>query len=108
MNLKELIARLEREPPAKRLKHGFNNPHSYRGDYFELAFDPVENITVGEMLAAAKEALGSTYQGWKGGEFTMNEVTECHIAEEGDWTGNDDDLPARLLEYMLADEVKAP
>lgn len=107
MMLNELIARLEREPPEKRVKHGFNHPHSWRGSYEELAFEPADNVTVGSMLADARRALGTTYSGWKGGEYTMHAHTECYMAKEGTCGGySDDGISLRLLEYMLADEVK--
>jgi len=65
------------------MPHGFENPHSYRGFYDQLAFEPLDNVEIGAMLTAARAALGSTYTGWKGGEYTMNAYTECHIAERG-------------------------
>lgn len=83
MILKDLIEFLEKHPEEKRVKTGFGNPHSYRGHYYELAFEVIENTTVGEMLESAKSALGETYQGYKGGNFQMNEYTDCHLAKYG-------------------------
>lgn len=103
MTLGDLIATLKEHPAGRVVYVGFNNPHSYRGYYEQVAFEPAENISIGEMLAAAEEALGSTYQGWKGGDYTMSSYTSCWIANEGD-TG--DELSERLLSYMLADEVR--
>lgn len=104
MYLAELIETLESYNPETVVKEGFNSPHSYRGYYDELAFEPARNVTIGEMLAAAKEADGATYQGYKGGEFTMGGFTNTHIANYGDCG---DALSARLLRYMLADVVEA-
>lgn len=84
MTLDELIKALEVEDPTVVLPLGFTHPHSYRWDYSELAFEPTANVTVGEMLAAARSALGATFQGWKGGEYTMSGYTDCHLAEQGD------------------------
>ena len=84
MTLGELIAQLESVEPTRCLRLGFHRPHSYRGYYDELAFEPCADISVGEMLAAARSALGSTYQGYKGGDFTMGEYTEVWLAERGD------------------------
>ena len=98
MVLEDLIEELEKANPDIVCKVGFNNPHSYRGYYDQLAFEPVEDITVGEMLEAAKEALGSTYTGWKGGEYTMSEYTDCHLANRGN-TG--EELGATLLKLMI-------
>lgn len=66
-----------------RVKYGFGNPHSYRGHYVCLAFEPVKNVTVSDMLTSCEEALGETYTGWKGGEFSMDESSECFLAYEG-------------------------
>lgn len=67
MQLQDLINYLEKEDPKKVAPLGFSYPHSYRGIYSELAFEPTPNVTVGEMLECAKSALDTTYQGWKGG-----------------------------------------
>lgn len=83
MSLDELIAALERLDPELVVPFGFHNPHSYRGYYDELAFEPAENVTVGSMLDASRSALGTTYEGWKGGDFTMRGYTTCWLAEEG-------------------------
>lgn len=100
MILGQLIKRLEKEHDHN-VPHGFSNPHSYRGYYEELAFEPKENTTVGAMLAAAREALGNTYTGWKGGEFKMHEYTPVHLAEIGSCG---EELGSRLLEYILAEK----
>lgn len=102
MTLGELIAMLETEPHAKRVRLGFTYPHPYRGYYQDLAFVPKENITVSEMLGAARSALGSTYEGWKGGEYTMSEHTDVWLAEVG-CCG--ETIGPRLMALMLKDEV---
>jgi hypothetical protein len=99
MTLDELIKALEAEDPGKVLPLGFSNPHSYRWDYSELAFEPTANVTVGEMLSAARSALGATFQGWKGGEYTMTGSTDCHLAEQGDLG---EELGPILLSLLLA------
>lgn len=83
MTLEELITALEAEDPNLVLPLGFTNPHSYRGYYYELAFEPAQNVTVGAMLADARAADGATYTGWKGGEYTMGSYTDCWLAVEG-------------------------
>lgn len=100
MTLGELIRALEAEDGAKVLPDGFTNPHSWRGDYMELAFEPATNVTVGAMLADARRALGATFTGWKGGEYTMGEYTDCWLCEQG--TSVDaETIGRRLLGYML-------
>jgi hypothetical protein len=97
ITLGELINFLEKVEPTTVAKIGLGTPHSHRGYYHHLAFEPQENITVGEMLENCRNANGSTYTGWKGGEYTMDEDTECHIAYRGR-TG--DCLGYLLLRYM--------
>jgi hypothetical protein len=106
VNLGELIARLETADPNQVVKHGFLNPHSYRGDYMDLAFEPAEDITVGEMLAAARSAVGATFQGWKGGDFVMHSDTWCWLSQQGDASG--ETISALLLELILAEPTEAP
>ena len=84
MYLKELIEWLEKQDPKANVKDGFGSPHSDRGYYEDLGFDPVEETTFGAMLAHAKSAMGATFTGWKGGEFEMHEYTDCHIGEYGE------------------------
>lgn len=100
IDLDGIIARLEREHPDRVLPIGFNEPHSYRGDYMDLAFKPVRDIPVCEVLEAARSALGSTYEGYKGGEYTMGGHTSCWIAEYG--TSGDNQIGPLLLELLLA------
>ena len=65
MHLKELIEWLEKQDPKATVKDGFGSPHSDRGYYEDLGFDPVEETTFGEMLAHAKSAMGATFTGWR-------------------------------------------
>lgn len=99
MTLGELIAALEAADPNQTVKHGFNNPHSYRGYYHELAFEPTRDVTVREMLDAARSAVYATFQGYKGGEFVMHNHTDCWLSMEGSASG--DTLSALLLKMIL-------
>jgi len=81
--LGDIIKTLRAEDPRKVCPLGFLHPHSYRGYYDELAFEPAEHVSVAEMLRAAESALGATYEGWKGGSFTMDARTEVWLAEVG-------------------------
>jgi len=98
MTLRDLIDELSKHPADQVVPMGFHNPHSHRGDYSELAFEPRSRTTVGEMLDAARSAVGTTYEGWKGGEFTMNEWTQVYLATEG-YCG--EGIGPVLLWYML-------
>jgi hypothetical protein len=106
VNLSDLIARLETADPNQTVKHGFHNPHSYRGDYMDLAFEPAENVTVREMLDAARSALAATFQGWKGGDFVMHGDTWCWLSAEGDVSG--ETISALLLDLILATPAVTP
>lgn len=100
MILEELIEQLEEYNPDTEVRLGFGHPHSYRGDYCCLAFEPVENTTMGDMLEAAKSAMGRTFTGYKGGEYTMNEWTACYLASYG-CCG--EGIGHILLQYMAND-----
>lgn len=99
MELQRLIRSLEALDPAQPVPLGFARPHSYRGYYEQLAFEPEANTTVGAMLTAAKGALGATYEGYKGGEYLMTASTTCWVSNEGDNSG--DMLGPMLLGFML-------
>ena len=100
MSLSDIITALEAEDPDRILPLGFRTPHSYRGDYMDLGFEPAHNITVRETLAAARSALGATYEGWKGGQFTMEGWTDCWLAEEG--CCSDDSIGPVMMRLLLA------
>ena len=88
MYLYELIFKLESMDSDRIIINGFGKPHSDRGYYDDLAFDPVEETTIGAMLNFAIYALGRTFTGYKGGEFTMNEYARVKIGY-GDCAGEE-------------------
>lgn len=98
MRLGQLIEILEALPRDHEVAEGFDRPHSYRGYYHDLAFEPEADTTVARMLHAAKTANGATFQGWKGGGFTMGLRTDVYLAYEGRCG---EELGERLLAYML-------
>lgn len=83
MYLAELIAWLEQQDKEAVVKDGFGSPHTDRGDYHDLAFDPAETTTFGEMLEKARISVGATFMGWKGGDFTMSGYSTVKIGEFG-------------------------
>lgn len=101
MTLKELIERLQQADQDHVCALGFDDPHSYRGYYQELAFQPKADVSVRDMLACAESAMGATFEGYKGGEFTMNELTDVYLARRGE-TG--EGIGHFLLSYMLGEE----
>ena len=98
MTLGELIGALEAEDSNLVLPDGFRSPHSYRGYYDQLAFEPAKDVKVGEALALAESALGATYGGWKGGDFTMDEHTEVNLAVFGECG---EEIGPTLLRLMI-------
>lgn len=105
LSLGEIIKRIENcgsisknnEPKTVCFDFGSAIPttlDSWRGDYSELAlgykltgYDNDENhlaeITVKDLLAELKSAIGKTFNGWKGGEYEMNENTPVWVANPG-------------------------
>jgi hypothetical protein len=70
---------------ALDLVEGFKRPHSYRGYYDDVAFEPAgEKMKVCDLIAICKSAIGKTFEGWKGGSFEMDETTPVWIAERGE------------------------
>lgn len=84
MTLGRLIEWLSKQDPDRVVKDGFGAGHSDRGSYDELAFDPVESTTFGEMLKHAMKANGATFQGWKGGGYRMGSHTSVYIGHFGE------------------------
>lgn len=89
MTLGDYIQLLEQHHPDQRIPRGLNHPHSWRGSYDELAFQPCGETTVAEMLRVAKSCVGYTFQGWKGGDYTMGLETPINIEYEGEYTDGD-------------------
>lgn len=84
LTLAELIARLKQEPGTTIVGLGFCNPHWYRGDYNDLAFEPATNVTVGSMLACAAATVGAKLPHfYRGGDYTVDESVDVHLAWEG-------------------------
>ncbi|MFI0934658.1 hypothetical protein ACH4RG_23410 [Streptomyces sp. NPDC021019] len=100
MTLDELLTALGHADQTHVLPNGFNNPHSYRGYYDELAFEPAENISVADMAAAGWAAMDETFEGYKGGQFTMTGDTDCWLSFEG-WAGGEP-ITTELLARLLA------
>ncbi len=112
MTLGELIAKLEGIPirsgedeQSVVFDFGDTQPttlSSWRGDYSELAigwtyrgYSPdgcpdhngLESVTLSGFISDLREAVGSTYMGWKGGDFLMGKSTPIWVANDGN-SGN--------------------
>lgn len=103
MGLQELIDALSAADPEHVAPLGFGAPMSYRGDYCALAFNPERNVTVASMLAHARSALGATFEGYNGGDFTMHEYTYCYIGAYGESGG--DRIGPWLVAYMTGQAI---
>jgi hypothetical protein len=98
-HLRDLITFLETQDPESTVKDGFGEPHSDRGSYDELAFDPKPEAKIEDMLRYAKGAVGETFEGWKGGDYTMDLDTPVYIGEYG--TGGDPITPTHFKYWAL-------
>lgn len=108
MTLGQLIAALEAREQAA-VVNGFCNPHSYRGYYEELAFEPTANVTVSSMLRCARESVGKTFEGYKGGSYVMHEGVGVWLANYG-CTGtiiNDNYLAIMFKDADVNDAISA-
>lgn len=57
---------------------------SYRGHYEDLAFEPTTQARrVEHVLADALNARGASFEGYKGGRFTMTSLTPLWVARYG-------------------------
>lgn len=84
MTLEELISRIKELPPDLEIQ-AIWHPHSYRGYYSDLAFEPADGtVKAVELLSIVKDCLGETYQGYKGGDYVMDKKTPLWMAFYGD------------------------
>ena len=70
--------------------NGICNPHSYRGIYEHVAFEPTTDAAqVGEVINMIKDnVLNLPFYGYKGGEFTMTTDSFAWISFYGMTNGN--------------------
>lgn len=83
MTLGNLIAALEALPAGATIKY-IGEPHSYRGYYCDLAFEPrAGRRLAADVLKECTDAMGKVFGGYKGGDFVMGARTPVWIAEYG-------------------------
>lgn len=93
MKLGELIKRLRAADPNKVVKNGFGRATSYRGYYDQVAFVPSSHdTTIGAMLDSAENAIGTTFTGYKGGEYSYDGDTEAWLADWGSCAPDDEPI----------------
>jgi hypothetical protein len=91
LSLGELVLKLDAiadKTKAVVFDFGDNAPvglGSWRGIYAELSlhYGQVERTCVADVLAWLREADGKTFEGYKGGDFTMSRQTPIWVANYG-------------------------
>lgn len=84
MTLGKLIAVLEAMPEGAEVAN-LCNTHSYRGYYSDLAFERNDGTRLAaDLLGECKAAMGRVFEGYKGGDFVMGELTPLWVADYGD------------------------
>ena len=81
LTLGELIDKLSPHE-GKNLTVPFKDLDSYRGYYCDLSAEPGES-PLDEFLDKARKAIGSTFTGYKGGDYVMTKNTPLWVAEYG-------------------------
>lgn len=102
--LDELISWLASQPVDATVRDGFGSPHSDRGDYSNVAFDPVPVTTFGEMLNHARSALDREFSGYKGGEYVMHGYVDALIGQYGSCGENITDTHFKYWEGQTHDQ----
>lgn len=90
--IQDCIAALETLDPERALPFPVY-VCSWRGIYAELALVCAENrgaVTVAGLIANLRSAIGQTFQGYKGGDYEMNEWTYVHLVA---WSSDSDASP---------------
>jgi hypothetical protein len=95
LTLGELILKLEHiEDKSKPVifdeQYHPTNLDSWRGSYCELALEYAQTgkkLSVEKLLKKLKDAIGTTFYGYKGGDFLMGKTTPIWIANYGESSG---------------------
>ena len=83
MTLGKLIAALEAMPEDADVA-GLSSPHSYRGYYSDLAFEPTGGtVKAVALLTECRATMGQVFQGYKGGDFVMGALTPVWVSHYG-------------------------
>lgn len=94
LGIGELVALLRACDPSKPVTAVINGNDfdvsadvmSYRGYYSQLAIEPGHGIA-GALADRLDEAIGATFEGYKGGCFTMSRNTPVWVSEYGSASG---------------------
>ena len=77
---------------------GLAEPHSYRGYYEDLSLE-IEETTLGASLRAAEDCVGTTFTGWSGGDYVMDNDTRVWCSPHG--TSGGSQISALMLDGLL-------
>lgn len=92
-NLGKLILDLEKQDGNLKIVIDTNGIpisfSSYRGYYNRLAieYENTGSMTVKEFLKRAKNIVGRTFEGYKGGNYLMDEETPIYVSNYGEAEG---------------------
>jgi hypothetical protein len=81
--VKEFLENVQATDPNFEFVNAFNNPHSWRGEYSEIAFQSAYLLTSADMLECVDRAITEKFYGWKGGEYNYCLDKHCHIEAGG-------------------------
>ena len=95
LGIGELVALLRAADQSKRVFATVNGRvfgvsaevGSYRGYYDQLAIEPGEEATAGQLADRLSDAVGETFTGYKGGDFAMSRNTSVWVADYGTCPG---------------------
>lgn len=69
LQVKEFLENVHATDSSFQFVNAFNNPHSWRGEYREIAFQSAYLLTSDEMLECIERAIAEKFYGGKGGEY---------------------------------------
>lgn len=104
--LAELQALLDQCPDNAVVARGFADPHSWRGVYAEVAFEPITNAVIHHMKEAVALALTETFVAYKGGNYRYNPRTACHLDYWGEYKDLPWDAVLKCLRAFAAPELE--
>lgn len=106
ISLGEIIEAFAKIPRDRILPIGLHKPHSFRGDYADLAFEPAYDVSAGDVLDTLQSCIGQAFEGYKGGHYTMDENSWCFISEYGTSAG--DRIGPILLHFLTSQAAEEP
>lgn len=99
VNLGDIIDAFAKLDPDTILPIGLHEPHSFRGDYMDLAFEPCTDAKVADILDVLRSAVGETFQGYKGGDYSMDRYSQVWVAPYG--SSGADCIGPLLLHFLV-------